>query len=53
MAIVQYTCTHKQYTEQYIEQHKNYGRVQAVPRHCGLYPGICLTTGEKARKTPS
>jgi len=24
------------------------GRVQAVPRLCGFYPGICLTTEEKA-----
>jgi hypothetical protein len=33
--------------KQYIEQHKNFGRVRAVPRLCGLYPGICLTTEEK------
>jgi hypothetical protein len=26
------------------------GRVQAVPRLCGFYPGICLTTEEKAWK---
>jgi hypothetical protein len=26
------------------------GRVRAVPRFCGFYPGICLTTEEKARK---
>jgi hypothetical protein len=32
--------------KQYIEQHKNFGRVWAVPRLCGLYPGICLTTEE-------
>jgi hypothetical protein len=25
--------------------------VRAVPRLCELYPGICLTTEEKARKT--
>jgi hypothetical protein len=36
--------------KQYIEQHKNFGRVRAVPRLCELYPGICLTTEEKARK---
>jgi len=35
--------------KQYIEKHKNFGRVRAVPRLCGLYPGICLTTEEKAR----
>ena len=39
--------------KQYTEQHKNFGRVRAVPRLCGLYPGICLTTEEKARKTLS
>jgi hypothetical protein len=36
--------------EQYIEQQKNFVRVLAVPRLCELYPGICLTTEEKARK---
>jgi hypothetical protein len=35
----------------YIEQYKNFGRVRAVPRLGELYPGICLTTEEKARKT--
>jgi hypothetical protein len=25
--------------------------VRALPRLCELYPGICLTTEEKARKT--
>jgi hypothetical protein len=35
--------------KKYIEQHKNFGRVWAVPRLCGLYPGICLTTEEIAR----
>jgi len=29
--------------KQYTEQHKNFGIVRAVPRLCGLYPGICLT----------
>jgi len=37
-------------TKQTIEQHKNFGRVRAVPGLCGFYPGICLTTGEKARE---
>jgi hypothetical protein len=37
--------------KQYIEKHKNFGRVRAVPRLGELYPGICLTTEEKARKT--
>jgi hypothetical protein len=27
----------------------NFGRVWAVPCLCMLYPGICLTTEEKAR----
>ena len=27
--------------------------MQAVPRLCKFYPGICLTTEEKARKTLS
>jgi len=31
----------------------NLGRVWAVPRICELYPGICLTTEEKARKNLS
>ena len=39
--------------KQYIEQHKNFGKVRAVPRLCGLYRGICLTTEEKARKNLS
>ena len=29
------------------------GRVRAVPPLCGFYPGICLTTEEEARNTPS
>jgi len=29
------------------------GRVRAVHRLCELYPGICLTTEEKARKNLS
>jgi hypothetical protein len=27
-----------------------FGRILAVPSLCELYPGICLTTEEKARK---
>jgi hypothetical protein len=44
-------------TQKYIEQQKIHrttqklGRVLAVPRLCGFYPGICLTTEEKAWKT--
>jgi hypothetical protein len=59
VAVVQYTFTHKQYTE-YRERniHNNkkiiiIWEVRAVPRLCELYPGICLTTEEKARKTLS
>jgi hypothetical protein len=49
------TTWNKQYIEQhnFWEQHKNFGRVQAVPRLGELYPGICLTTEEKARKNLS
>jgi hypothetical protein len=48
----------KQYIEQHkkqnIEQHKNgTGTVRAVPHLGELYPGICLTTEEKARKNLS
>jgi len=39
--------------KQYIEQHNNFGRVRAVALLCELYPGIFLTTEEKARKTRS
>jgi hypothetical protein len=38
---------------QHIEQHTNFGRVRAVPRLCGLDPGICVTTEEKTRKNLS
>jgi hypothetical protein len=36
--------------KQYIEQHKHFGRVRAVPRLSELHPGICLTTEEKTWK---
>ena len=39
--------------KEYIEQHNNSGRVRAVTRLGLLYPGICLTTEEKARKNLS
>ena len=48
MAVVQYTFTYKQYTEQ-----QNLVRARAVPRLCELYSGICHTTEEKARKNLS
>jgi hypothetical protein len=58
VAAVQHTFTHKQYTH-YTERNihnnkkKKNWEVRAVPRLCELYPGICLTTEEKARKTLS
>jgi hypothetical protein len=39
--------------KKYKEQRKNFGRVRAVPRLCELYPDICLTSEEKARKNLS
>jgi hypothetical protein len=39
--------------KQYIEQHKNFGRIRTVPRLGGLYLGICFTNEEKARKNLS
>jgi hypothetical protein len=50
-----YAQTIKRTTQnkQYIEQHKNLGRVLAVPHLWGFYFGICLTTEEKAGKTLS
>jgi len=39
--------------KQYIEHHKKFGRVRAVPRLGELYSGICLTTEEEARKNLS
>jgi hypothetical protein len=56
VAAVQYTFTHKQYTEYrngtYITIKKIW-EVQAVSRLCELYLGICLTTEEKAQKNLS
>jgi len=48
-----YTQTIQRATQdkQYIEQNKHFGRVRAVPRLCGFYPGICLITDEKHGKT--
>ena len=39
--------------KQYIEQHKKFGSVQAVPCLGQIYPGICLETEEKAQKNLS
>jgi hypothetical protein len=53
---IQRTTQNKQYIEQYKKIHRTtqkLGRVRAVPHLCGFYPGICLTTEEKARKTLS
>jgi len=47
VAVVQYTTNNTQ------NNTINLGRVRAVPHLCELYPGICLTTGEKARKNLS
>jgi hypothetical protein len=50
-----YTQTVHRMTQnkKHIEQHNNFGRLRAVPRLGELYPGICLTTEEKARKNLS
>jgi hypothetical protein len=50
-----YTQTINRTTQnnQFIEQHKHFGRERAVPRHCELYPGICLTNEGKVRKNLS
>jgi hypothetical protein len=50
----QYIEQHKIWAQHKIwEQYKKFGRVRAVPRLGELYPGICLTTEEKARKNLS
>jgi len=41
------------YTQTIHRTTKQFGRVRAVPRLGWLYPGICLTTEEKTRKTLS
>ena len=63
MAVVQYKYTHTNSTENDTKQtihritQKIYrttqklGRVRAVPRLCGFYTGICLTTEKKQGKT--
>jgi len=38
------------YTQTIHRTTQQFGRVRAVPCLCELYPGICLTTGEKSRK---
>jgi len=52
MAVHIYTQTIHRTTQIKIHrttQIKKCGRVQAVPRLCEFYPGICLTTEGKAR----
>jgi len=56
VAVVQYTYIHTNNTQNDTKQtvHRTtqkLGRVRAVPRLCGVYPGICLTAEEKAQKT--
>ena len=41
------------YTQTIHRTTQQFGRVQAMPRLGELYPDICLTTEEKARKTLS
>ena len=55
VAVHIYTQTIHRTTQITTEQHKynKCGRVRAVPRLCAFYPGICLTTEEKARKNLS
>jgi hypothetical protein len=57
MAVHIYTQTIHRTTQITTEQHKyklmKNGRVRTVPRLCEFYPGICLTTEEKARKNLS
>jgi hypothetical protein len=55
---VQYTFTHKQYTERHKTNNiqnntKILEECGPCPVFCESYPGICLTTEEKARKTLS
>jgi len=54
VAVVQYTFTHtihRTTQNKYIEEHKNFGSVRAMPRLCGFCLGTCLTTEEKHGKT--
>jgi hypothetical protein len=48
------SSTYQIYTQTvHIIQRKENLEVRAVPRLCELYPDICLTTEEKARKNLS
>jgi hypothetical protein len=44
------THLHTNSTQNDTKQTIHFGRVRVLPRPCELYPGICLTTEEKARK---
>jgi uncharacterized integral membrane protein len=44
------SCTIHIYMQTIHSTTQSFGRVWAVPRLGELYPGICLTTEEKARK---
>jgi hypothetical protein len=48
VAVVQYTFTHKQYTErhkkQYIEQHKNFENNTKILEECGPCPDLASYT---------
>jgi len=57
VAVVQYKYTHtnniKYVTKQTIHRTtQKLGRVRAVPRLYGFYPGFCLTTEEKSTEKP-
>jgi len=47
------SSTVHRYTQTVHTTTQKLGRVWAVPPLCGFYPGICLTTEEKARKNLS
>ena len=48
-----YTQTIRRTTQKIHRATQQLGRVRAVPRLLGFYPGICLTTEEKARNNLS
>jgi hypothetical protein len=55
LAAVQYTFTHKRYTDYrerntHNSQKKIDWEARSVPCLCELYPGSCVTTEEKTRK---
>jgi len=50
-----YTQTIRRTTQnkQYLEQHKNFGRVRVVPHLCEVYPGIVLQLNKNTGKPQS